>query len=54
MPGSRSYKYFGCAQDLPRVKVLFKELKHSMEAAEEKDKERKLRAEMRRDVDADY
>jgi len=36
------------------VKELFDELKPSKEAAEGKDEERRLRAEMRGNVDADY
>ena len=54
MPGSRSYKYFGCAQEVPVVKELFDELKLSKETAEAKDEELRLRVEMRRNVDADY
>ncbi|PWW74813.1 Isy1-like splicing factor [Tuber magnatum] len=54
VPGSRGYKYFGRARELPGVKELFDELKPSKKAAEGKDEERRLRAEMRRNVDADY
>ncbi|PUU73407.1 Isy1-like splicing family-domain-containing protein [Tuber borchii] len=52
--GSRSNKYFGRARELPRIKELFDELKPSKRSAEGKDQERKLRVEMRRNVDADY
>jgi len=36
------------------IKGLFDELKHFKEAAKGKDDERRLRVEMRRNVDADY
>ena len=50
---SGSYKYFDHARELPRVKKLFDELKPFKEAAEWKDEEPRLRAEMR-NVNTDY
>ena len=40
--------------ELPRIKELFDELKPSKRSTQEKDQERKLRVELRRNVDADY
>ena len=54
VPGSRGNKYFDRAWEVPGVKELFDELKPSNGAAEGKDKESRARAEMRRNVDADY
>jgi pre-mRNA-splicing factor ISY1 len=51
--GSRGYKYFGRARELPGVKELFEDLKPKPKA-DAKDDERRQRAEMRRNVDADY
>ncbi|RWS16610.1 hypothetical protein B4U79_10059 [Dinothrombium tinctorium] len=45
-PGSRGYKYFGAAKDLPGVRELF--------AQEAPIIVRKTRAELMRDIDADY
>ncbi|RWS24518.1 hypothetical protein B4U80_07171 [Leptotrombidium deliense] len=45
-PGSRGYKYFGAAKDLPGVRELF--------AQETPVVIRKTRAELMRDIDADY
>ncbi|KAA8907448.1 Isy1-like splicing factor [Sphaerosporella brunnea] len=51
VPGSRGYKYFGRAKELPGVKELFEELKPK----EKTDKEEgKRKADMKRNVDADY
>lgn len=44
-PGSRGYKYFGAAKDLPGVKELFEQ---------EVAPTRKNRAELMREIDADY
>lgn len=44
-PGSRGYKYFGAAKDLPGVKELFEQ---------EVVATRKNRAELMREIDADY
>jgi pre-mRNA-splicing factor ISY1 len=52
VPGARGYKYFGRAKELPGVKELFEELKPK-EKPDAKE-EGKRRAEMRRNVDADY
>lgn len=52
--GSRGYKYFGPTRELPEVKELFDELKPSKKAAEGKDEWHRQRAEMRRNVNADY
>lgn len=46
VPGSRGYKYFGAAKDLPGVRELF--------ALKEKSMPRKTRAELMRNVDPDY
>lgn len=54
VPGSRGYKYFGRARELPGVKELFEDLQAKPKADAKKDEERKLRAEMRKNVDADY
>ena len=51
VPGARGYKYFGRAKELPGVKELFEELKPKPKDAKE---EGKGRAELRRNVDADY
>jgi pre-mRNA-splicing factor ISY1 len=51
VPGARGYKYFGRAKELPGVKELFEELKPKPKDAKE---EGRHRAEMRRNVDADY
>lgn len=51
--GSRSNKYFDPARELQGVKGLFNELKPFKMTAKWKDEERSLRAEMRRNVDAD-
>ena len=51
VPGARGYKYFGRAKELPGVKELFEELKPKPKDAKE---ENKGRAELRRNVDADY
>lgn len=45
-PGSRNYKYFGAARDLPGVKELF--------AKPEKQAPRKTKAELLKYVDCDY
>ncbi|KAL7267209.1 NineTeen Complex (NTC) component [Rhizina undulata] len=52
VPNSRGYKYFGRARELPGVKELFEELKPKK--IDKKDEEWKARAELRRNVDADY
>ena len=44
-PGSRGYKYFGAAKDLPGVKELFEQ---------EIVPTRKNRAELMREIDAEY
>jgi pre-mRNA-splicing factor ISY1 len=46
VPGNRGYKYFGAAKDLPGVRELFEK--------EPPPPPRKTRAEMMKDVDADY
>jgi pre-mRNA-splicing factor ISY1 len=46
VPGSRGYKYFGAAKDLPGVRELF--------GQESAPTARKTRAELMREVDADY
>lgn len=46
VPGSRGYKYFGAAKDLPGVRELF--------ALKEKSIPRKTRAELMKNVDPDY
>ncbi|KAJ3415404.1 hypothetical protein HDV05_004998 [Chytridiales sp. JEL 0842] len=46
IPGSRGYRYFGRAKDLPGVKELFAKPVH--------DEKNKTRAEMHKTVDADY
>ncbi|XP_033744878.1 pre-mRNA-splicing factor ISY1 homolog [Pecten maximus] len=46
VPGNRGYKYFGAAKDLPGVKELFEQEPPPML--------RKTRAEMMKDIDADY
>lgn len=46
VPGNRGYKYFGAAKDLPGVRELFEQ--------EPPPPTRKTRAELMRDVDADY
>lgn len=46
VPGNRGYKYFGAAKDLPGVRELFEK--------EPPPPPRKTRAELMRDVDADY
>lgn len=51
VPGARGYKYFGRAKELPGVKELFEELKPKPKDAKE---EGKGRAELRKNVDADY
>lgn len=53
VPGSRGYKYFGRARELPGVKELFEDLQAKPKDVK-KDEERKQRAEMRKNVDADY
>lgn len=45
-PGSRNYKYFGAARDLPGVKELF--------TKPEKEAKRKTKAELLKFVDCDY
>ncbi|TGZ83365.1 Pre-mRNA-splicing factor isy-1, partial [Ascodesmis nigricans] len=52
VPGSKGYKYFGRARELPGVKELFEELKPKTD--EQKEKELKLKREARKTVDADY
>lgn len=52
VPGSKGYKYFGRARELPGVKELFEELKPKSDA--DKEKELKLKREARKNVDADY
>lgn len=46
VPGNRGYKYFGAAKDLPGVRELFEQ--------EPPPPMRKTRAELMKDVDADY
>lgn len=46
VPGTRGYKYFGAAKDLPGVRELFEPDVSSMP--------KKTRGELMRDVDADY
>lgn len=46
VPGNRGYKYFGAAKDLPGVRELFEQ--------EPPPAPRKSRAELMRDVDAEY
>ena len=46
LPGNRGYKYFGAARDLPGVKELFEQ--------EPPKPVRKTRAELYKDIDADY
>jgi len=46
VPGNRGYKYFGAAKDLPGVRELFEK--------EPPPPPRKTRAELMKDVDADY
>lgn len=46
IPSNRGYKYFGAAKDLPGVKELFEE--------QEIKSQKKTRAEMLREIDADY
>lgn len=46
VPGNRGYKYFGAAKDLPGVRELFEQ--------EPPPPPRKNRAELMRDIDADY
>ncbi|CAD7092212.1 unnamed protein product [Hermetia illucens] len=46
VPGNRGYKYFGAAKDLPGVRELFEQ--------EPPPAPRKTRAELMRDIDADY
>lgn len=46
VPGNRGYKYFGAAKDLPGVRELFEQ--------EPPPPTRKTRAELMKDVDADY
>ena len=46
MPGNRGYKYFGAAKDLPGVRELFSQ--------EPQLVPRKTRAELMKDIDADY
>ncbi|KAH8149409.1 uncharacterized protein LAJ45_06488 [Morchella importuna] len=52
VPGSRGYKYFGRARELPGVKELFEELQPKKTG--KKDDEKRARGEMRRNVDAEY
>lgn len=46
VPGNRGYKYFGAARDLPGVRELFER--------EAPSKKRKTRAQLMRNLDADY
>lgn len=46
VPGNRGYKYFGAAKDLPGVRELFEQ--------EPPKPPRKTRAELMKDIDADY
>ncbi|XP_071082013.1 pre-mRNA-splicing factor ISY1 homolog [Haliotis cracherodii] len=46
VPGNRGYKYFGAAKDLPGVRELFEQ--------EPPPQPRKTRAELMKDIDADY
>lgn len=46
VPGNRGYKYFGAARDLPGVRELFEK--------EPAPEQRKSRAELMKDVDAEY
>lgn len=46
VPGNRGYKYFGAAKDLPGVRELFEQ--------EPPHAPRKTRAELMKDIDADY
>lgn len=46
VPGNRGYKYFGAAKDLPGVRELFEQ--------EPPPPQRKNRAELMKDIDADY
>jgi len=52
VPGARGYKYFGRARELPGVKELFEDLKPK-DKPDAREAGR-LRAEMRKNVDADY
>lgn len=52
VPGARGYKYFGRAKELPGVKELFEELKPKEKP--DPTEEGRRRAEMRKNVDADY
>ncbi|PUU81805.1 hypothetical protein B9Z19DRAFT_930885, partial [Tuber borchii] len=54
IPGSRGNKYFNHAWELPGVKELFDELKPSKKAPKWRNEERKLRAEVRRNMDGKY
>jgi pre-mRNA-splicing factor ISY1 len=51
-PGTRGYKYFGRARELPGVKELFEQAKPT--AKPDTKEQSRLRAEMRKNVDADY
>ncbi|KAJ8301674.1 hypothetical protein KUTeg_020661 [Tegillarca granosa] len=46
VPGNKGYKYFGAAKDLPGVRELFEQ--------EPPPAQRKTRAELMKDIDADY
>jgi len=52
VPGSRGYKYFGRARELPGVKELFEELKPKPKP--DASEEAKARADLRKNVNAGY
>jgi len=54
VPGSHGNKCFDRRRELPGVKGLFDQLNLSKGAVEKKNEKRRLRAGMRKNVDADY